>query len=359
MSLRSFYSGKRVFVTGHTGFKGAWLSEWLVQMGASVTGYSKDLPTRPSLFQELKLSSRMNDLRGDIRDLLTLQKALTEVKPDIVFHLAAQSLVRSSYDFPVQTFSENLMGSVNLLEALRVYQKAAAAVIVTTDKVYENKNRNRGYKETDQLGGYDPYSASKAAVEIATCSYARSYFRSGTRIATARAGNVIAGGDWAKERLVPDAIRAWASNQKFELRNPSHVRPWEFVLEALSGYLLLAKRLAEGAPGLHGEGFNFGPRESGVSAGDLIELLAENWPSVEFQFPSNPKESFKKESSLLYLNCDKSAHLLGWRPILSLAEAAKLTADWYKAASVDQNNVLVMTQTQILFFEGIFESIIG
>ena len=241
----SAYAGKKIFVTGHTGFKGSWLCEWLLQLGAEITGYSLPPETKPALFEQLKLKSRLHHVIGDIRDLPKLRAAVQKAKPDFVFHLAAQSLVRESYAQPVATFETNLMGTVNVLEALRGLKNSCAAVFITTDKCYENREHHRGYAETDPLGGHDPYSASKATAEIAISSYRRSFFKNHpVKIASVRAGNVIGGGDWAADRIVPDSIRALQKKSAIPVRNKISTRPWQHVLEPLSGYLWLGARLA-------------------------------------------------------------------------------------------------------------------
>ncbi|HEY8278677.1 MAG TPA: CDP-glucose 4,6-dehydratase, partial [Bdellovibrionota bacterium] len=257
MDFRSSYSNRSIFLTGHTGFKGSWLSEWLLSLGAKITGYSVDIPTNPSLFEELGLAKRfVADMRGDVRDLSSVKKAMEKSQPSIVFHLAAQPLVRASYDDPVGTFSANIMGTANVLEACRHVKSVKAVVVVTTDKVYENVDAGRAFKESDPLGGHDPYSASKAGAEIVFSSYARSFLNgSSIAAASARAGNVIGGGDWATDRLVPDCARAWRKGEKVTVRNPKSVRPWQHVLEPLSGYLRLGQMLLEKPEGVAGEAF--------------------------------------------------------------------------------------------------------
>ena len=329
MGWLGIYKGKKVFLTGHTGFKGAWLSQWLLELGAEVVGYSKDIPTKPSLFESLGLAKSLQDIRADIRDQDSLEKALNEAKPDIVFHLAAQPLVRLSYDFPLQTFEENALGTARVLEAVRKNGKIPAMVVITTDKVYENRSWEFGYRENDPLGGHDPYSASKAAAEIIFSSYARSFFQTGTRLCSARAGNVIGGGDWAKDRLVPDCIRAWEKNEAVEIRNPSFTRPWEHVLEPLGGYLLLGQRLFREPEGVQGESFNFGPKGEGDrSTLALVEAMEKKWPKASHKI-TGVQDASKKEASVLRLNCDRAANRLCWEPSLDFATTVNWTIDWY------------------------------
>lgn len=346
----SVYKGKKVFVTGHTGFKGSWLSQWLLELGAEVVGYSKDVPTKPSLYEEIGLQKNLKDHRADIRDLPTLEKALREAKPDIVFHLAAQPLVRPSYDFPLETFEENAMGTAKILEAVRKIGSIPAMVVITTDKVYENRGWEYGYREMDPLGGYDPYSASKAAAEIIFSSYSRSFFsQGGTRLCSARAGNVIGGGDWALDRLVPDCIRAWEKGQEVEIRNPSYTRPWEHVLEPLGGYLLLGQRLLVLPEGVHGESFNFGPTTEGDRTTlTLVEAMEKKWTGGKHRI-TGKIEAAKKEASTLRLNCDRAAQRLCWGPSLNFEETVDWTIDWYHRRYQKQQ-MLEFTLQQIQSF---------
>jgi len=328
-----FYRGKRVWVTGHTGFKGSWLCAWLVEMGAVVTGYAIQPPSIPAHFDELGLKKRMKDVRADIRDAGRVAREMSRARPEIVFHLAAQPIVRASYDDPVRTYGTNVMGTVHVLQALRRQKSVTAAVIITSDKCYENVEQDAGYWEEDRLGGKDPYSASKAGAEVAFSSYARSFFAGGgAAIASARAGNVIGGGDWAKDRIVPDCIRAWRREQAPLVRNPASTRPWQHVLEPVSGYLALAASLTSRtnrAKGLHGESFNFGPR-AGVNetVGTLIGELRKHWPGA--RPPRVVRAVRKPEAGLLRLNCAKARERLGWSATLNFRETAALTADWYR-----------------------------
>ncbi len=352
MNFRAAYEGKKVFLTGHTGFKGSWLAEWLLGLGANVTGFSLDIPTQPSLFETLGLAGRMVDLRGDVRDLALLRKAMEQARPTVVFHLAAQPLVRESYDDPVGTFATNIMGTANLLEAARHVNSVRAAVVVTTDKVYENTELALPFRESDRLGGHDPYSASKAGAEIVFSSYARS-FLAGTALkaASARAGNVIGGGDWAKDRLVPDCVRAWAKKESVIVRNPASVRPWQHVLEPLSGYLRLGQRLLENPEGIAGEAFNFGPAEELTrSAGDLVSEMQRHWPGARHEIRASTDG--KKEAKFLGLDASKARDNLGWRPRLGFAETAAWTAEWYRLAG-NPDVLAAFTREQIARFAGV------
>lgn len=325
------FSGKRVFVTGHTGFKGSWLCEWLLSLDAKVGGLSIDLPSSPSHFELLGLAERITNFVGDVADYQTLKQALLEFKPDIVFHLAAQALVYRSYQEPQRTFLTNSLGTVNFLEALREVPKVAAAVIITSDKCYENIEANYSYRENDRLGGKDPYSASKAAAEIAFRSYFEAFFseKHGVRLATARAGNVIGGGDWAENRIVPDCVRAWADNRTASIRAPEATRPWQHVLEPLSGYLCLAAALLKRESNVSGEAFNFGPGlDVDMTVGNLVEGLAKMWKGFKWQ--AVPKDPSKKEATLLSLNCEKALAELEWSTTLNIDETVFLTGDWYR-----------------------------
>jgi CDP-glucose 4,6-dehydratase len=335
------YEGRRVFVTGHTGFKGFWLTVWLLELGAEVTGWSLDVPTTPSGFLSLGLDKRITHLQGDIRDRKALSRALASCRPDAVFHLAAQALVRRSYEDPVATFESNAAGTMNMLEAVRNTPSVKALVLITSDKCYRNDEWVYGYRETDHLGGDDPYSASKACAEIIAHSFFRSFFRppaNGPCAATARAGNVVGGGDWATDRIVPDCARAFARGAAATLRNPDATRPWQHVLEPLSGYLYLGARLLREKEdafdarlgSLHGESFNFGPpADVDASVGKLAEALRQYWPAFSYIAEPRPHEE-KKESTLLKLCCDKALARLGWKATLSFAETVRFTAEWYR-----------------------------
>ena len=341
MILNSFWQGKRVFLTGHTGFKGGWLSLWLQNMGAELTGYALSPPTNPSLFQQANVGEAMNSVIADIRDQKKLLLEIQKSQPEIVFHLAAQPLVRYSYSNPVETFATNLMGTIHLLEAIRNTQGVKAVVIVTTDKCYENNEQERGYNENDPMGGYDPYSSSKGCSELATAAYRRSYFNDkdyhhhGVAIATARAGNVIGGGDWAQDRLIPDILTAFQSGKTVEIRNPSSIRPWQHVLEPLSGYLLLAQRLYDEGPN-YAEGWNFGPQDqNAMSVGGIVQKMADFWgEGAKWAVTS---ERHPHEATYLKLDCSKANKKLNWQGTLDLDETLKQTVDWYKSWHKHQN----------------------
>jgi len=333
--MRSSYEGKRVLVTGHTGFKGGWLSLWLSELGARVFGYSLAPTTTPNLFSQARLAATLDDARGDIRDRSGVADRLDAVKPDFVFHLAAQSLVRPSYDDPVGTMETNVMGTVNVLDAVRRAGRRCVVVVVTTDKCYENTGQLHGYRETDPLGGADPYSASKACAEIVTSAFTRSFFHSAhaeMRVATGRAGNVIGGGDYATDRLLPDLVRATEAGAPLQLRLPDAVRPWQHVLEALSGYLWLGAQLASD----HGRelvgGWNFAP-ESGEGqtvldiAKHAIRVLGRGEIEIGEPDPS------RSEKAVLTLSADKARRELGWSATWDVTRAVEETMHWYRAVS--------------------------
>jgi len=343
------FEGRTVLLTGHTGFKGAWLTAWLKKLGANVIGISLEVPTVPSHFSSACLSDDMIDCRIDIRDQAALQEAILLAQPDFVFHLAAQALVRRSYEDPLETWRTNLMGTLNVLEALRKLDKTCAAVIITSDKCYDNVEWVWGYRESDAMGGPDPYSASKGAAELAIRSYVKSFFpkaNSKVRIASARAGNVIGGGDWAADRIVPDCVRAWSTNNQVELRNPHSTRPWQHVLEPLSGYLSLAISLYN-QPELHGEPFNFGPQaQQNHSVLELVNQMKLHWEQVRWKDISGA-DTGPYESGLLKLNCDKSLHQLQWHAVMGFEETIKMTAEWYKAFYHNADGIILITNTQI------------
>jgi len=347
------YHGKRVLVTGHTGFKGAWLATWLLELGAEVHGLANGIPTQPSLYEVLGLAGRIRHHEADVRDLVLVKKIVAAVRPNFIFHLAAQSIVKKSLESPLDTLTTNLLGHAHLLEAMREADWSCTLVMVTSDKCYDNQATTHGYQESDPLGADDPYGASKAAAEIVVRAWQRSFFSEKNcpvRIATARAGNVIGGGDWAEGRIVPDCIRAWSVGQPVHLRKPTATRPWQHVLEPLSGYLHLGQLLAE-HPELSGEAFNFGPEPSqNRTVLDLLEALAGTWQFAENtrRFSLETAPSFQ-ETALLALNCDKALALLGWRPVLKLEEATAMTGEWYRHY-YQHENMVELTQRQLLFF---------
>ena len=330
MLFKDAYKGKKVLVTGHTGFKGSWLSAWLLELGAEVVGYSIDVPTVPSNFEVMGLREKLKHIDGDVRDLDALEQVFKDEKPNVVFHLAAQAITRRAYDVPVETFGTNVLGTVNVLECIRRSGGVRAAVMITSDKCYQNVEWEWGYRENDRLGGDDPYSASKAAAENVCRAYIKSYFMSedSANVATVRAGNVIGGGDWALDRIVPDAARAFAEGRTLQVRSPGATRPWQHVLEPLGGYLWLGTRLIEGDEAAVGEPFNFGP-SADVShpVGVLIDEFKKTWHG-EYK-ATGPAGGAKKESNLLKLNCDKALHRLDWHPTLDFEEAVRMTAQWY------------------------------
>jgi CDP-glucose 4,6-dehydratase len=326
------FQGKTIWLSGATGFKGSWLAEWLLLLGARVHGYSLPPETTPALFNQLKLIERMTSEINDIRDPSAVRKSIKTVQPDFVFHLAAQPLVRFSYEQPVETYATNVMGTIHVMEALRDLKKNCASVLVTTDKCYENREWHRGYREEDCLGGHDPYSSSKAAAEIAIAAWRRSFFKNHpVKIASARAGNVIGGGDWAKDRIVPDCIRALQKGQSIPVRNPNSTRPWQHVLEPLSGYLWLASKLSQPStlnPQL-ASAFNFGPnRESNRPVRKLAEEVLKHWPG-KWTDKSNPHAVH--EAKLLHLETAKAFRLLKWKPVWNFSETMEQTVVWYRS----------------------------
>lgn len=328
----AFWRGKRVFLTGHTGFKGGWLSLWLQHLGAEVTGFALAPPTHPSLFEEAAVGNGMRSIIGDIRDLATLQQALVEAKPDIVIHMAAQPLVRYSYSNPVETYATNVMGTVHLLESVRHSPETRAVVNITTDKCYENREWIWAYRENEPMGGYDPYSNSKGCAELVTAAYrssffnAESYAQHGVAIATTRAGNVIGGGDWAQDRLIPDILRGFEQGKTVSIRNPNSIRPWQHVMEPLRGYLTLAERLYEHGP-RYAEGWNFGPTdEDAKPVGWIVEKMATLWGNnAQWQIATG---DHPHEATYLKLDISKARHLLDWHPALRLEQALELIVDW-------------------------------
>ena len=329
MIFNNIYKDKTVLVTGHTGFKGSWLSLWLTQLGANVIGYSVNIPTLPSHFQAAKLETKLIHQLGDVTETDKLKKLINKHKPHIVFHLAAQALVAEAYQHPQQTFKTNLMGTVSMLDALLQTECVEAAVIITSDKCYENVEWEYGYREIDRLGGHDPYSASKACAEIAFSAYYRSFFKNKkTLLATTRAGNVIGGGDWAANRIVPDYIRSYAAKQSLILRAPFATRPWQHVLEPLSGYLLLGQQLLTKNHALSGEAFNFGPSAHASHTVETLVKALQQFLHGKYHIDCDAMPI--KEAGLLKLDCSRALHQLNWSPTLSFQETVELTAKWYQ-----------------------------
>ncbi len=326
----SFWAGKKVLVTGHTGFKGSWLSQSLTSLGSKVIGVSLDPPTEPNLFSLLNFNE-IRDIRLDIRDRSRLINVFMEEKPEVVFHLAAQPIVRYSYLNPIETYEVNFMGTLNVLEAIKQQTKIEAAVIITTDKCYENINKKEGYKENDPMGGYDPYSSSKGAAELLVSSYRNSFFSGDSslaKIATARAGNVIGGGDWAQDRLMPDIVNSLLANKNISIRNPKHVRPWQHVLEPTFGYIKLAEALVEKGE-IFASGWNFGPNEGDAKSVEWIsKTMIDKWgSSVGLQFEG--KQTLH-EANYLKLNCSKAREILKWKPKLNISETLDYIVEWYR-----------------------------
>ena len=349
MFFSNIYQNKKVLVTGHNGFKGSWLCLWLNKLGAKVTGIGLPSQNENSFFKANKISKLVEDLTLDIRDLSSLNDLIIKNQPDFVFHLAAQALVRKSYKDPLETWSTNLVGTLNILESLRSLNKKCSCILITSDKCYENKEWAWGYRENDSLGGPDPYSASKACAELAIKSYVKSFFNNKknalVKISSARAGNVIGGGDWSEDRIVPDCIKAWSKGEIVQLRSPSSTRPWQHVLEPLSGYLLLGSKLYNN-DSLHGESFNFGPQiAENNSVLDLVKTMSEFWEKVKWI--SNEDEMKLYESGLLNLNCDKAFFDLDWHSVLSFKETIRYTIEWYRSFYEDNLNIQNMSLSQI------------
>jgi CDP-glucose 4,6-dehydratase len=336
------FLGRTVLVTGHTGFKGSWLALWLNELGAKVSGYALDPDTTPNHFEAAQINQLLlNDFRADVRDKEKIRQAVKEVKPDFIFHLAAQPLVLDSYKKPYETFEINVLGTANLLDVINELEHPAVVVVVTSDKCYLNDGSGRAFIESDSLGGHDPYSASKAATEILVESYRSSFFSSeenGVSLATVRAGNVIGGGDWCQNRIVPDCMRAFSNNEPVKLRSPGSTRPWQHVLEPLSGYLLLASRMSTSSK-IYSTAWNFGPNESNEkSVEDLTKALSENWPGSSWGLS---EESGKNnEAKILSISSAKAASELGWRPTWGFDETVAETVDWYRTYYESQTKVM-------------------
>lgn len=351
------YKNKKVLITGNTGFKGSWLTAWLLKLNAKVYGIAKDVPTEPSMFNALELKDKITHYDKDIRDLESVVQVFKDVKPDFIFHLAAQSLVSLSYSNPIETITTNVIGTANILEALRKVNHNCCGIIITSDKCYDNVNWVWGYKETDKLGGKDIYSGSKGAAELIFKSYHHSFYQkheSKVKAATARAGNVIGGGDWAIDRIVPDCIRAWSKNAIVEIRNPHATRPWQHVLEPLSGYLTLGQFLYQ-REDLNGESFNFGPlSHHSHTVIEILRALSKLWNVKESSeaYIISDTERFS-EAELLKLNCDRALLSLNWRPVLNYEDLIEFTGSWYYNFYKGSGNMFEFTQSQIQKYEQI------
>ena len=354
--MMSFWEGKRVLITGHTGFKGCWLSELLLLRGSKVYGLALNPEITPALFLQLGLKKRIDHSICDIRDANGVAERIRTVQPDILIHMAAQSIVRRSYSQPILTFSTNTIGTVHVLDALREINNRCAVVIVTTDKVYKNVNNENPMRETDQLGGHDPYSASKAAAELVAESYRKSFFADTFQktwnevlVATARAGNVMGGGDWAESRIVPDLARAFSANRVLKLRNPTAIRPWQHVLDPLNGYLVLAQAMYNSDNINYQQGFNFGPEpHSECSVGELVNRVLNYWPGKVVE---EIEQNRLFEANRLSINIDLARQVLGWKPQWSLDRALAETVNWYRTVLLEDGDCLSITQSQILKFE--------
>ncbi len=352
----SFWNGRNVFLTGHTGFKGGWMSLWLQRMNARVYGYALSPPATPNLFDSARISDGMRTSVADVCNLDSLCKSMGEAMPQVAFHFAAQALVRTSYKSPVETFQTNVMGTINFLEAVRVTPSVRVAVIVTSDKCYKNRERLTGYKEDEPLGGDDPYSSSKACAELLTASYRHSFFPDGrVAIATVRAGNVIGGGDWADDRLVPDLVRAFSSGRTVFIRNPFAVRPWQHVLEPLRGYLKLAESLWD-TGSVYARGWNFGPRdENAWRVKDVVEHVSKLWGAeAHWNIDSSPQPH---EEMNLKLDCTQASSHLGWEPVLGLDAGLQWTIDWYRENLTKNTDMRSFSEKQIENYEYLLRNV--
>lgn len=357
--LEDTFNNKKVFVTGHTGFMGGWLTQTLQLLGADVMGYSLSPYYENSLYELLDLENSCTSVIADIRDEQTLKQNIVKHQPDFVFHLAAQPLVRASYKVPIETFGSNLMGTVNVLDAIRLIEKPVTSIFITTDKVYENKEKGVPFVEADRLGGYDPYSASKACCEIAISSYVNSFFNidsykeHGKAIASCRAGNVIGGGDWATDRLVPDIVRALKVGEQIEIRSPKAIRPWQHVLEPVFFYLLLAKKL-EAQPEYFAGGWNIGPQESDIlTVLEVVEKAIKIWGSGKYKAHVDPNAVH--EAGILKLDCTKAQKVLQWKPQLDVDGALSKTIEWYKLHHESPNKSAAFTKAQIVDYANLLQ----
>jgi len=331
------FSGRTVFITGHTGFVGSWMTLWLKELGANLVGYSLEPPSVPSLFELAGLEKHIDHHHGDVRDLDSLKKAMALCKPDYVFHLAAQALVKYGYEDPVTTYGTNVMGAVNFLEAVRECPSVRVCQVITSDKCYENLETGQPYREGDPLGGRDPYSSSKAAAELVTASYRRSFLHSGLAVSTVRAGNIIGGGDWGKDRILPDCVSALQADRKITVRNPAAVRPWQYVLEPVSGYLHLASLMAAD-PDLYSGPWNFGPTgKENTTVGEIADGVVRYWGSGAWESEDNGEKVH--EAKLLNLDVGKATELLKWRPVYDTEQALDKTVQWYRKIFEDPETI--------------------
>jgi CDP-glucose 4,6-dehydratase len=357
MNYKKIFNKKKIIITGHTGFKGSWLTIWLQMLGAKIVGISNNFPSNPCHFQSLNLNKKIVSKNLDIRNLVVLKKFIKDFEPDYIFHLAAQSIVSVAYEDPMRTWSTNTIGTINILESLRQLKNKCVAVIITSDKCYENLEIDRGYHENDRLGGKDPYSASKASADIAIRSYINSFFSSKDNkvfIAIARAGNVIGGGDWSPNRLIPDCVRSWSKKKKVLIRSPYSTRPWQHVLEAIYGYITLAINLNKNSS-LHGEAFNFGPlSQQNYKVISVVKLMKKYWENVSWKIYKNNNKIFK-ESSLLKLNSKKAKKKLKWKSVLTFKENIFLVSNWYKSFYLNSKQTYKLTSEQIEFYEKILK----
>lgn len=354
--MKNIFRNKKIIITGHTGFKGSWLTAWINLLGGKILGISNGLVSNPSHYKLLNLEKKIINKNIDIRNLNKLKKIIKQYQPDFVFHLAAQALVKEAFNNPLKTWSTNTFGTINVLESLRQLKKKCSVVIITSDKCYENLEIKRGYHENDKLGGMDPYSASKASADIAIKSFVNSFFshkNNKVYIATARAGNVIGGGDWSSDRLIPDCVKSWSKKKKVLIRSPYSTRPWQHVLEAIHGYIILAINLNKNKQ-FHGEAFNFGPtKDKDYNVMSVVKIMKDYWKDVSWGFAK--KNKFYKESNLLKLNSKKSIKKLNWKCILTFRETIFFVIDWYKNFYMNPKGVYKLTIKQILNFQKILD----
>ena len=348
--LKDTFKNKKVIVTGHTGFKGSWLTLWLLKLGANVVGISNGHPTKPSHFRELSIKNKIRNYWVDVRNLKKTRNVFIKEKPDFVFHLAAQAIVKKSFKNPIYNWETNTIGTINVMESLRYSKKKCTAIMITSDKSYKNLEIKRGYKENDLLGGYDPYSASKSAAEFAIQSYVKSFFSKKNKIliGVARAGNVIGGGDWSDNRLIPDCVKSWSKKKIVNLRNPASTRPWQHVLEALHGYLIFAKALEKNKK-LHGQAFNFGPPNSNdYKVISVVKGMKIYWNKVSWRVNNSKKFS---ESGLLKLNSNKAKKILKWKNYLDFKKTVKFVGEWYNDYYTKSKNSYIISNKQIDIYE--------